>query len=40
MSFMDMWMMKYYYCVLLDGRLLFGGCGVVKGKDVDNVLEK
>ena len=32
--------MKYYYRVLPDGRLLFGGRGAVKGKDADNVSEK
>ena len=33
-------MMKYYYRVLPDGRLLFGGRGAVKGKDADNTSEK
>lgn len=40
MSFMDTRMMKYYYRVLPDGRLLFGGRGAVKGKDADNASEK
>ena len=40
MSFMDTRMMKYYYRVLPDGRLLFGGRGAVKGKDADNATEK
>ena len=40
MSFMDTQMMKYYYRVLPDGRLLFGGRGAVKGKDADNASEK
>ena len=33
-------MMKYYYRVLPDGRLLFGGRGAVKGRDADNASEK
>ena len=40
MSFIDTRMMKYYYRVLPDGRLLFGGRGAVKGKDADNASEK
>ena len=40
MSFMDTRMMKYYYRVLPDGRLLFGGRGAVKGKDADSAIEK
>jgi len=40
MSFMDTRMMKYYYRVLPDGRLLFGGRGAVKGKDASNASEK
>lgn len=40
MSFMDTRIMKYYYRVLPDGRLLFGGRGAVKGKDADNAKEK
>ncbi|MDY6977292.1 MAG: FAD-dependent oxidoreductase [Pseudomonadota bacterium] len=40
MSFMDTRMMKYYYRVLPDGRLLFGGRGAVKGKDADKTSEK
>lgn len=40
MSFMDTRMMKYYYRVLPDGRLLFGGRGAVKGKDAESVKEK
>ena len=40
MSFMDTRMMKYYYRVLPDGRLLFGGRGAVKGKDAKSVKEK
>ena len=39
-SFMDTRTMKYYYRVLLDGRLLFGGRGAVTGKDADNEKEK
>ncbi|WP_334056543.1 NAD(P)/FAD-dependent oxidoreductase [Alteromonas sp. S005] len=39
-SFMDTRMMKYYYRVLPDGRLLFGGRGAVKGKDANNATEK
>ena len=40
MSFMDTRMMKYYYRVLPDGRLLFGGRGAVLGKHSDNDSEK
>ncbi|WP_394221547.1 NAD(P)/FAD-dependent oxidoreductase [Alteromonas gracilis] len=40
MSFMDTRMMKYYYRVLPDGRLLFGGRGAVKGRDANNDSEK
>ncbi|PRO70582.1 NAD(P)/FAD-dependent oxidoreductase [Alteromonas gracilis] len=40
MSFMDTRMMKYYYRVLPDGRLLFGGRGAVTGKGADNSSEK
>ncbi len=40
MSFMDTRMMKYYYRVLPDGRLLFGGRGAVTGKDADNASQK
>ncbi|KXJ60199.1 MAG: oxidoreductase [Alteromonas sp. Nap_26] len=40
MSFMDTRMMKYYYRVLPDGRLLFGGRGAVAGKNDDNLKEK
>jgi gamma-glutamylputrescine oxidase len=35
MSFMDTRMMKYYYRVLPDGRLLFGGRGAVSGKSAN-----
>ena len=40
MSFMDTRMMKYYYRVLPDGRLLFGGRGAVQGKDANRASEK
>lgn len=40
MSFMDTRMMKYYYRVLPDGRLLFGGRGAVTAKGSDNKREK
>ena len=40
MSFMDTRMMKYYYRVLPDGRLLFGGRGAVTGKGADNSSER
>jgi glycine/D-amino acid oxidase-like deaminating enzyme len=40
MSFMDTRMMKYYYRVLPDGRLLFGGRGAVSAKGSDSNSEK
>lgn len=40
MSFMDTRMMKYYYRVLPDGRLLFGGRGAVLGKHGASPSEK
>lgn len=40
MSFMDTRMMKYYYRVLPDGRLLFGGRGAVLGKHSEHPSEK
>jgi gamma-glutamylputrescine oxidase len=40
MSFMDTRMMKYYYRVLPDGRLLFGGRGAVTGKNANNTNER
>ncbi len=39
-SFMDTRMMKYYYRVLPDGRLLFGGRGAVAGKNANSNSEK
>ncbi|RDV28977.1 FAD-binding oxidoreductase [Alteromonas aestuariivivens] len=36
MTMMDTRMMKYYYRVLPDGRLLFGGRGAVNAKQADN----
>lgn len=39
-SFMDTRMMKYYYRVLPDGRLLFGGRGAVAGKNAYSNSEK
>lgn len=40
MSFMDTRMMKYYYRVLPDNRVLFGGRGAVSGKNGDHPSEK
>ncbi|BFT31307.1 FAD-binding oxidoreductase [Alteromonas sp. D210916BOD_24] len=40
MSFMDTRMMKYYYRVLPDGRLLFGGRGAVTGQHADKPQER
>lgn len=40
MSFMDTRMMKYYYRVLPDGRLLFGGRGAVTGKKADSHAQR
>lgn len=40
MTMMDTRMMKYYYRVLPDGRLLFGGRGEVAGKDHDSFQAK